>query len=643
KPVVGANLRPTFLRIDDRPGPETSSGAGGQFLIKLPRPDAAMRTLNGGPTFPWLIASAPGFGPVLKTNVFKTGKDSELTFRLVKDGPPIEGRIVDLEGRPVAEAQVKLEAIWFPIADRDHYEDTGDLSDWLKVVQQRGAQGPWDGLEQLRASAATKTGPDGRFRLAGIGRERVAHLRVSGPTVTTTEIFAMTRNGSEVQAPKQGDRKGNAFVLHSPRFEQALAPTQPIEGIVRDKDTGKPVAGVVLRGGVTEPPSKIWVRGVETTSDAQGRYRLAGLPKSPSYQVFVVPGPGLPYPNLNVAVPAMVPGLNPVPFDLTLTRGVVVRGRVTDKATGRPVLGYVEAFTFSDNPWVAKFPGYRDGYTPQAYLDEDGRYELVTLPGHGIIACRSDRDRYVTGIGADTLKGVDAKLGLFSTLPFNCHVGTYHILADVDLTPTTTPVSLDLQVDPGRMIALKAVDPEGNPVAPTKVLGLSPMFIEERLQESSSIEVHGLDLSKPLRRVTIVQTDRKLVGEIALKGDESGPINVRLQPWGTILGRVIGEDGAPRVGLRLSSIGYLSTGRMEPEDPRTSGAIPGGEIYTDGDGRFRIERVVPGLVYSVSVAKGTMFLGDIFRDVKLASGETKDLGDLKVVRPEVLGGPKPKR
>ena len=45
-------------------------------------------------------------------------------------------------------------------------------------------------------------------------------------------------------------------------------------------------------------------------------------------------------------------------FDIALKRGILVRGRVTDKATGQPVPGYINAFTFRDNPHVNEFPGY---------------------------------------------------------------------------------------------------------------------------------------------------------------------------------------------------------------------------------------------------------------------------------------------
>ena len=84
---------------------------------------------------------------------------------------------------------------------------------------------------------------------------------------------------------------------------------------------------------------------------------------------------------------------------------------MTDKATGQPVSGYVNAYTFADNPHVNEFPGYRSSYEAYAHAsDDDGRYEVVALPGRGIIACRSDLGRYRGGVGAEAIKGYDPKM-----------------------------------------------------------------------------------------------------------------------------------------------------------------------------------------------------------------------------------------
>ncbi len=136
--------------------------------------------------------------------------------------------------------------------------------------------------------------------------------------------------------------------------------------------------------------------------------------------------------------------------------------------------------------------------------------------------------------------------------------------------------------------------------------------------------------------MTITHASRKLVGSVYLKGDETGPLTVRLQPWGTITGRIVDDEGKPRETLDLNSLGFFSTGSVLPvrlDEQRHSAR----DIRIGSDGRFRIEGLVPGLKYGASASEGIMFKGDVFRDVTVAPGEVKDLGDLKVIPPKPNG------
>ena len=72
------------------------------------------------------------------------------------------------------------------------------------------------------------------------------------------------------------------------------------------------------------------------------------------------------------------------------------------------------------------------------------------------------------------------------TLPLNCYVGNYHVLAEINLDPKAESATLDLQVDPGRSLTVNVVDPEGQPIGGTKVIGRRPTCSRMRSNTSRS-------------------------------------------------------------------------------------------------------------------------------------------------------------
>jgi hypothetical protein len=57
-------------------------------------------------------------------------------------------------------------------------------------------------------------------------------------------------------------------------------------------------------------------------------------------------------------------------------------------------------------------------------------------------------------------------------------------------------------------------------------------------------DVSDGELNKP-RTVIVLHPVKKLVRLLELKGDEEGPLTVKLEPAGTITGRLLDPDGKP--------------------------------------------------------------------------------------------------
>ena len=100
---------------------------------------------------------------------------------------------------------------------------------------------------------------------------------------------------------------GPMIIYYGARFDHVAAPTRPIVGTVRDKDTGAPIPGVQITGMPNIPNSLIPTPGVEATTDAQGRYRLDGLPVARGFKLFTE-APGQPYVNGGFVCPGPSPG-----------------------------------------------------------------------------------------------------------------------------------------------------------------------------------------------------------------------------------------------------------------------------------------------------------------------------------------------
>ena len=136
----------------------------------------------------------------------------------------------------------------------------------------------------------------------------------------------------------------------------------------------------------------------------------------------------------------------------------------------------------------------------------------------------------------------------------------------------------------------------------------------------------------------VTHEGRKLIGSVYLKGDEAGPLTVRLQPWGTVTGRIVDDEGQPRKGLSSAAPGGIDAEAARAATAILPGSDWNGGIRIGGDGRFRVEGLVPGLKYGASARTGFEALGDLFTDVTVAPGEVKDLGDLKVQPAQEAGG-----
>jgi RNA polymerase sigma factor (sigma-70 family) len=624
KPAARARVYLLHPRPEDGSPPKVRAvtDKDGRFRFTAP-PDAAQ-----------LFVTAAGFAPA---GVLTPGKLEDNPLRLARDDVPVTGRVLDLQGQPVAGAVVRVHAL--------KASPAGSLDRWLDAVKVRrdGTPAEYEHLPWLAAGESlapffppVTTGKDGRFRIDGVGRERAVALLIEAPAIETREVNVLTRPGvASVRVPRYGAFPGDELlVYHPPAFDHVAAPCRAVAGVVRDKATGKPVGGAEVRfiNPVANP-----VSFVRTTTDKEGRYRLTGLPRKPlplqEDAVVVLPPDGEPYLAVQTEVPEGKEG-KAASLDFDLPRGVWLEGQVKDGATGRGVKARLGYFVFADGP---DEPAAQGLYIPPMaglchMTDGEGKFRIVAAPHRGILAARATgeaRERYRVGIGADKIEGGTKDEGgaiLFRALPHTANAEDFDALAEVKPEKGAAKVRCDLVLDPGRSLAVQVRGPDGKPLEGVQAFGQFARAWWEPDPLPAEFPVRGLAPGEG-RTLMLRHPGKNLAARFEVKADERGPVVVALRPAGSVVGRLIDDEGRP---LRHAEIAV--TFRPEKDGPLH---LDSRDLRSDADGKFRVEGLLPGVPYSADVRPADeRYAGQLFEGLSLKEGERKDLGDVKPKRDE---------
>jgi hypothetical protein len=303
KPVGGCTIVVLKGDKEQKQAAVQTTGPDGQFQLQAMWDYPRQRL--------WVMAAAKGKGCGIDwIELNSRSKTNEITLQLTKDDIPITGRIVDLEGKPVSGATIrlfkiakaveqvpslsKMNAMAKPAAGVEprvvdaSKAKNDNLISWVKSNVEALANQPFVhemGLSQIPPPigmvAPATTDKEGRFRLAGtgIGEERAVVLDVAGPGIERRLIWVVTLR----QPPKELTK---AVGIYGPTFEHQVGPAKSATGTVTDKTTGKPLAGIRILGSV---PRLGYAHGlvIEAITDNAGHYKLDGLPKSDDYTITV--------------------------------------------------------------------------------------------------------------------------------------------------------------------------------------------------------------------------------------------------------------------------------------------------------------------------------------------------------------------
>lgn len=616
KPVASAKLwlcEPGGLIASKLSAPEHVATTNEQGRFVITRKDNSAELAGA-----IVAATKDGFG--VGVDVATVGEGTlHCSLTLVKDDVPVEGRVIDLQGQPVAGATVRPISLYrTPTENLDAWEQaarrsTKEAALGFHTFFPRSigfADGPLAGIGEA------KTDKNGKFTLTGLGRDRMVTLRVSGPGIATTEIDVVTRAMTTVRTPPDKlDSYHIPRIFYGAKFDYSAEPSQPFVGVVTDKETGKPIPGVVVSRRLG------WRGTAQAVTDADGKYRLDGLPTG-EQTLIAIPPIDAPY-HLRTFKAGRTANQTAVTANVELYRGVWVSGTVTDKATGKPVEASI-SYRPEDTPGET-IPGY----SPRGFDDmtwytagEDGKFRVLAVPGRGYVFARSD--------GHLTADQLDWQGDLKDTTP-----QTYTDSAPAELAVNWNAIALvtaiegkpakeyTLVVDPGVTVKARITDPDGKPLAGARVTqrtNFSP-FEVSRL-DSADVEFERVNPKRP-RSLLVLHTGKRLGALVSTIPEAKGTAEIRLQPTASVKGRLVSEDGKPLANTPIE-IRYSLEGDF---GWRATEMFP--EVMTDKDGKFAFPHLIAGVKYELRWPEPAPKKADAYHAFEVRSGEEKDLGDLR--------------
>jgi hypothetical protein len=417
-------------------------------------------------------------------------------------------------------------------------------------------------------------------------------------------------------------------------INQALAPSQVIEGQVLQADTGKPVPHALLTVYSSDQEDGSY-GGLGVRADADGRFRINANPGK-WFTISAHPPAGEPY----LAVEQRFrweAGKIKNRRDLKLPRGVLVRGKVAEAGSGKPIAGAAVQY-YPRRDGKGNVP--KDVITGWQGIEQsgpDGTFHIAVLPGQSHL--------FISGPTNDYIHEVIGSNVLYSGKPGGSR---YYpdALVKLDLPAQVGPQDVAVKLRRGVTVKGTLVGPDGQAVTGKSLMicrlhvtALSPYWRFPVEVRDGRFELHGLDPEKSYP-VSFLEQERHWGATVQLSGKQAGEaVTVRLQPCGKATARFVMADGKPAVGNHpmIEIIVTPGAHRLDTEAARKGEFLADMDFLanidrhnywngprTDAAGRCTLPALIPGVTYRVTVGRGAKVDG---RNFTVEAGKTLDLGE----------------
>ncbi len=687
KPVAGARFywfRSRVLELEPMsPQLVAESDGAGEFNFELPPVGAEADGPLGWEYHDRIVVRASGHGFVVtsphglrqeteRSNSLSgtlppaTSGSRGVTVKLPLAGNTLRGQIVDIDGQPVKDAMVRIR--WY--VDKDNHfiqsflseEEARDKDSALWRVRVAALVNVIEPPPLRHVLPMAKTDGQGRFEIHDVGTDRMFQLLVEGEHVESADILARNEPGEVIEVlPERHTGDGDVRKVYPRDILHVAGPSNPVTGIVTDFDSGQPIADAMVRAYLIHG-NELWsIREREefaAHTDAQGRYRITGLPMGNENGLVAFTMGDQPYIAAGVQVDTSNSGAEAV-HDFRLRRGVWAEGRVFDSQSGRPFTGEISYYYFDSDQLRADFPGLDEAFIDgQFWTNPNGEFRVPVLPARGILAYRydgssHDRDgieQYPRGYGAESIAGYqhEGSLPYFRTQPSRLIPSNYQRVVEVHPTAGQMTIRADMPLVGSTPVTIRVVDADGKPVTGYRAYNAETNWGWKQ-QDSAQFVVTGLKPDER-RKIFIYHRQRNLSGAVMADSSNREPVEIKLQPAGSITGQLVDADGAPAGDATL-----LPNLEALRDDDRVAIWPPHPElkanptnIPVEEQGRFRLDGLVGGMKYSAHVSApvrqngrvNDQIVAQALINVVARSGETIDLGQIDITsdkRPGLTG------
>jgi hypothetical protein len=309
---------------------------------------------------------------------------------------------------------------------------------------------------------------------------------------------------------------------------------------------------------------------------------------------------------------------------LTLARGALVRGTVTDADTGKPIAGAMAMA-------VVTGEGFGSSNAPQVTTADDGTFTVIVSPArHGQVLVKGPNNDYVaTEITTGEMNG--GKRYGYRSYP--------DAIIPFEAKAASSTVDVAAKLHRGVTIRGKLLGPDDKPVADALMSCWSQHHrggLEWGVLSSASVplrdgafELRGCD-PEVTYPVYFLDAKNKLGATVQLSAKEVAgkEVTVRLEPCGSAVVRCLDKDGKPRKGARPPTYMVARPGNNRPGDQNVfpdfdflanvdTVSYSGWDPTADAEGRLTLPVLIPGATYGIAIKE----LQSNFKELTVKPGE----------------------